>query len=88
MDYRLDSKKISEKLGNLRLKKNVSQSQVAESLGITKAAVSQYESGQRIPSDEVKIKLSNYYGVSVQDLFIPFKFTTSKLIFHYFHFQL
>nr|DAG17115.1 MAG TPA: Repressor protein CI [Caudoviricetes sp.] len=72
MDYRLDSKKISEKLGNLRLKKNVSQSQVAESLGITKAAVSQYESGQRIPSDEVKIKLSNYYGVSVQDLFYTF----------------
>lgn len=72
MDYRLDSKKISEKLGNLRLKKNVSQSQVAESLGITKAAVSQYESGQRIPSDEIKIKLSNYYGVSVQDLFYTF----------------
>lgn len=72
MNYRLDSKKISEKLGNLRLKKNVSQSQVAESLGITKAAVSQYESGQRIPSDEVKIKLSNYYGVSVQDLFYTF----------------
>lgn len=72
MDYRLDSKKISEKLGNLRLKKNVTQSQVAESLGITKAAVSQYESGQRIPSDEVKIKLSNYYGVSVQDLFYTF----------------
>lgn len=72
MDYRLDSKKISEKLGNLRLKKNVSQSQVAESLGITKAAVSQYESGRRIPSDEVKIKLSNYYGVSVQDLFYTF----------------
>lgn len=72
MDYRLDSKKISEKLGNLRLKKNVSQSQVAESLGITEAAVSQYESGQRIPSDEVKIKLSNYYGVSVQDLFYTF----------------
>lgn len=72
MDYRLDSKKISEKLGNLRLKKNVSQSQVAESLGITKAAVSQYESGQRIPSDEVKIKLTNYYGVSVQDLFYTF----------------
>lgn len=72
MDYRLDSKKISEKLGNLRLKKNVSQSQVAESLGITKAAVNQYESGQRIPSDEVKIKLSNYYGVSVQDLFYTF----------------
>lgn len=69
MDYVLDPKNISEKLVNLRLKKNVSQTQVAESLGITKAAISQYESGQRIPSDEVKIKLSNYYGVTVQNLF-------------------
>ena len=72
MNYRLDPKRISEKLGNLRLKKNVSQSQVAESLGITKAAVSQYESGKRIPSDGVKYKLSNYYGVSVQELFYTF----------------
>lgn len=69
MDYVLDPKNISEKLVNLRLKKNVSQTQVAESLGIKKAAISQYESGQRIPSDEVKIKLSNYYGVTVQNLF-------------------
>lgn len=69
MDYVLDPKNISEKLVNLRLKKNVSQTQVAESLGITKAAISQYESGRRIPSDEVKIKLSNYYGVTVQNLF-------------------
>lgn len=69
MDYILDSDSIAGKLVKLRNEKNVSQTQVAETLGLTKAAISQYETGQRIPSDEIKIKLSNYYGVTVQELF-------------------
>lgn len=69
MNYILDSDSIAGKLVKLRNEKNISQSQVAESLGLTRAAISQYESGQRIPSDEIKIKLSNYYGVTVQELF-------------------
>lgn len=69
MDYILDSDSIAEKLVKLRKKKNISQTEVAENLGITRAAVSQYESGQRIPSDEIKIKLANYYSVTVQELF-------------------
>lgn len=69
MDYILDSDSIAGKLVKLRNEKNVSQTQVAETLGLTRAAISQYETGQRIPSDEIKIKLSNYYGVTVQELF-------------------
>ncbi len=69
MDYILDSDSIAEKLVKLRKGKNISQTEVAENLGITRAAVSQYEAGQRIPSDEIKIKLANYYSVTVQELF-------------------
>ena len=69
MDYILDSDSIAGKLVKLRNEKNVSQTQVAETLGLTRAAISQYETGQRIPSDEIKIKLSNYYGVTVQEIF-------------------
>ncbi len=69
MNYILDSDSIAGKLVNLRSKKNISQAEVAKSLGLTKAAICQYETGQRIPSDEIKIKLSNYYGVTVQELF-------------------
>lgn len=69
MDYILDSDSIAGKLVKLRNEKNVSQTRVAETLGLTRAAISQYETGQRIPSDEIKIKLSNYYGVTVQELF-------------------
>ncbi|OFV69139.1 helix-turn-helix transcriptional regulator [Acetobacterium wieringae] len=45
------------------------QKEVAESLGISISALSMYEIGQRIPRDEVKIKIAKYYGKSVQDIF-------------------
>ncbi|WP_423748200.1 hypothetical protein [Bacillus cereus] len=28
-----------------------------------------YENGQRIPRDNIKIKLANFYGVTVQTIF-------------------
>jgi putative transcriptional regulator len=28
-----------------------------------------YENGQRIPRDEIKMKISQYYGQSVQEIF-------------------
>lgn len=58
---------ISERLVSLR--GNTPQSQVAESCGISDSALSSYENGERIPRDEVKIRLAKYYGVTVQSLF-------------------
>ena len=58
---------IGKRLTDLRGEK--SQSEVAEAVGITQAALSMYERGERIPRDNVKIKLANYYGVSVAVLF-------------------
>lgn len=42
---------------------------VAEDLGISVRALQSYELGDRIPSDPVKKKLADYYGLSVQYLF-------------------
>ena len=58
---------IGKRLTDLRGEK--SQSEVAEAVGITQAALSMYERGERIPRDNIKIKLANYYGVSVAALF-------------------
>jgi len=38
-------------------------------LGISQSALCQYETDERMPRDEIKVRLSNYYGVSVQALF-------------------
>lgn len=60
-------KVISERLVFLR--GNRPQKQVAQDCGISDSALSSYENGERIPRDEVKIRLANYYGVTVQSLF-------------------
>ena len=42
---------------------------VAEAVGISVSALTMYEIGQRIPRDEVKKRLADYYGRTVQELF-------------------
>lgn len=58
---------LGEKLKKLRGKK--SQKKVAKDLGITQSALGNYENDYRVPRDEVKIKISNYYGISVEEIF-------------------
>jgi transcriptional regulator with XRE-family HTH domain len=55
------------KLKELRGKK--SQQEAADGIGITKSALAMYERDERIPRDEVKVRIAAYYGVSVLFLF-------------------
>ena len=43
--------------------------EVASAVGISLSALSMYETGQRVPRDEIKMALANYYGKTVQELF-------------------
>lgn len=58
---------IGERLKQLRGERAVVE--VAQGLGISVSAVFMYERGERIPRDEIKERISEYYGVSVQDIF-------------------
>lgn len=60
---------IGEKIKHYRLKANKTQEQVAKELDISRSALNSYELGQRVPRDAVKIKLSNYFGISIEELF-------------------
>ncbi len=42
---------------------------VAKELGIGYSSLCNYENGERIPPDDVKVKIAEYYGVTVQELF-------------------
>ena len=42
---------------------------VANAIGVSVSAIAMYENGARVPRDEVKIKLADYYKTSVQELF-------------------
>lgn len=56
------------KLRELRGKKT--QFEVAEGIGITKSALAMYERDERVPRDEVKKRIADYYGVSILFLFL------------------
>jgi transcriptional regulator with XRE-family HTH domain len=51
------------------LRGDKSMQTVADEVGITKSALAMYERDERTPRDEVKVKLANYYGQTVQSLF-------------------
>lgn len=58
---------IAEKLVQARGEK--SRAFVAQNIGVTVSAIAMYEIGRRIPRDEIKIRLAELYGKSVQELF-------------------
>ena len=42
---------------------------VAAAVKISVSALAMYETGQRVPRDEIKIALAEYYGLSIEFLF-------------------
>lgn len=63
----MDSKKIGEKLVILR--GNKTQREVAKDVGISISALAMYEKGERIPRDNIKIRLAEYYSKPITDIF-------------------
>lgn len=59
--------KVGEKLRKLRGAKT--QEEMARELGITKSSYAMYERDERVPRDEVKVRIADFWGVSVQELF-------------------
>ena len=57
-----------KRLKELRLTKGISQKEIAEHLGITVAAYSLYERGNREPKIAILRKIAEYYDVSIDDL--------------------
>ena len=66
----IDTKVIGDRLRELRGDKT--QKEVADAVGVTAMAVCQYEAGTRVPSDQVKIALAEYFGRTVENIFFTF----------------
>ena len=60
---------IGKRLLKLRTDKGLLQHQVAESIGVDKSTIGAYERGYRMPRDDVKVQLANFYKVDVSGLF-------------------
>lgn len=62
-------KTIGNKLKNLRLKAKETVKEISEAIGVSESAWRMYELGQRIPRDEVKERIANHYGTSIELIF-------------------
>lgn len=63
----VEAKEIGNRLQKLR--GNISRDTVAKELGISISAIGMYENGERIPRDDIKVRISNFYKRSVQEIF-------------------
>lgn len=62
-----DKMSIGAKLRNLRGEKT--QEQVATAIGVTKSAYAMYERDERVPRDEIKKKIADFYHTTVGIIF-------------------
>lgn len=65
----MSSNYIAENLRYLRKRKGVTQTEVAKALGVPATTYNAYETGQNVPRDDMKLKIADYYGRSVQFIF-------------------
>lgn len=59
---------FSDRLKELRRKKNITQAQLAESLNITKGAIAMWETNKRTPDIDMVGVVADYFNVSVDYL--------------------
>lgn len=55
---------FSEKIKELRLARGITQVELANSLSVTKQSVSNWENNNIMPSIEILLQLSDFFGVS------------------------
>ena len=64
----MDQERIGKLIKELRKKNNLTQAELAESLGVTYQAVSKWENGKNIPDISILKELSNKYNIDINDL--------------------
>lgn len=64
----MDQEKIGKFIAKLRKKKNMTQNELAESLGITDRAISKWENGRGMPDLSLLTPLCEKLGVSINEL--------------------
>lgn len=60
---------LSDRLKKLRISAGLNQTELGKIIGVGKTTISMYETGNSTPSDEIKLKITEYFNVSVDYLF-------------------
>lgn len=59
---------FSDRLKELRIESGILQRELADYLKVSRVTITQYESGNRSPDDEIKKKIAKYFNVSLDYL--------------------
>lgn len=62
-------KSIGEKLATLRNDRNLTQKELGIEVGVSTASIAMYELDERVPRDEIKKRIANFFGKTVQEFF-------------------
>lgn len=60
---------IGDKIKKLREEQGIQRDEFCATVGISLSALSMYETGQRIPRDEIKLKIARCLNTSIEALF-------------------
>ena len=60
---------LDNHLAKLRSKKNISQQQLADSIGVSRKTISTVETGRFTPSVVIALKLAKYFDIPVEKIF-------------------
>lgn len=59
---------LGKRIRKLRQEENLTQLEMSKHLRISNTTLSQYESGHRIPSDDIKMQIASFFNTSVDYL--------------------
>lgn len=59
---------LADRLKEIRKDNNLTQSELGKILGVGKTTISMYENGNSTPNDEIKLKISEHFNVSLDYL--------------------
>ena len=74
----MDEMKMAANIRTLRRGRKETQAEAAFAIGITPASWAMYETGERIPRDDVKFKIANHFDTTVGSIFFGEILTSSE----------
>ena len=64
----MENKIFGERIKGLRIEKKMTQQELGNIVGLTSTGISYWETGKAVPNLETLVKLSNFFGISVDYL--------------------
>ena len=69
----ISGQRIGKTIKMMRVERGLTSEGLAKEIGTSSSAVNMYECGMRIPRDEIKIRIAEFFGVPVESIFFQTK---------------